>query len=232
MNFLILNNKNNNIILSLYSKADTMRKLFIILLLPIVFSCNNPVMNIQKGINNLVTGQNEIKNEIVQMKNNIEKLAINDSIMNRQLQFYPSAVPVNGDITSKYQTRIDPIDGDKKMHLGIDIRAPKGSPVVATATGMVESVNTHAGQYGQRIIINHYNGYKSIFGHLSKMYVKEGQTVVRGDTIGLVGNTGKSTGSHLHYEISFKGNKVSPGIFREQFKASELNMPSLYYSQL
>lgn len=172
-----------------------------------------------------------IDKKIDGMDKKITLLAVNDSIMNQQLQFYPAAVPTNGNVTSRYQVRTDPVNGEQRMHTGVDIKADKGTPVLSTATGMIESCDTDAGDYGKRIIINHMNGYKSIYGHLSKILVTEGKTVVRGDTIGLVGNSGRSTGSHLHYEISFHDKKINPATFRKQY-SEVLNTPSLLYSQL
>lgn len=173
-----------------------------------------------------------IDKKLDNIDNKIAKLAVSDSIMNQQLQFYPAAVPTNGNISSKYEVRIDPYTKLPTQHYGVDIKAEKGTPVVATATGMVESCDDHAGYYGKRVVIDHFNGYKSIYGHLSKIIAKQGSTIVKGDTLGLVGNTGRSTGNHLHYEITFHDKKVNPAVFRKQYSTQLLNTPTLLYTVL
>lgn len=171
-----------------------------------------------------------IDKKLDKIDNKVAQLAINDSLMNQQLQYYPAAVPTNGSISSRYEVRIDPFTKQPAQHYGIDIKSEKGTPVVATATGMVESTG-RKGNYGKQVTIDHFNGYKSTYGHLSEILVKEGQTVVRGDTIGEVGNTGRSTGNHLHYEISYHGKKINPNTFRKEY-SEVLNQPSVLYSQL
>ena len=195
-----------------------MRKLFIILLLPLMFSCHNPVTKIQTGINELVIGQKELHQEILVIKNDIKKLAVNDSIMNEQLRSYPAAVPVTGNITSFYQTRKDPINGIPTFHTGVDIRAPKGTAVLATGDGRIDKTSNDYGNYGKTIVVDHLNGFESLYGHLSMIEVQPNQLVKRGQEIGKVGSTGRSTGNHLHYEISFKQKKISPGVFRIPYR--------------
>jgi len=195
-----------------------MRKLFIILLLPLMFSCKNPVAKIQTGINELVIGQKELHQEILVIKNDIKKLAVNDSIMNEQLRSYPAAVPVTGNITSFYQIRKGPINGIPTFHTGVDIRAPKGTAVLATGDGRIDKTSNDYGNYGKTIIIDHQNGFHSLYGHLSNILVAENQLVKRGQEIGKVGSTGRSTGNHLHYEISFREKKINPGVFRIPYR--------------
>jgi murein DD-endopeptidase MepM/ murein hydrolase activator NlpD len=105
--------------------------------------------------------------------------------------------------------RRDPFNGRRKMHEGLDIAARTGTPVVATADGIVSSVRTEAG-YGKVAVVDHGYGYRTIYGHNSRIYVKVGQRVRRGDRIAAVGNTGRSTGSHIHYEVRLNGVPVNP----------------------
>lgn len=110
---------------------------------------------------------------------------------------------------SGFGRRIHPIYKIRKMHTGIDFTAPIGTPIYATGNGRVTAVGVDGG-YGQRVIINHGYSYTTLYGHMSRFAVKQGQSVKRGDLIGYVGNTGTSTGPHLHYEVHKNGRPVNP----------------------
>lgn len=112
-------------------------------------------------------------------------------------------------MASGYGVRRDPIYGTMKFHEGMDFSAPVGTPVYATADGRVASAGWQ-GLYGNLIEIDHGYNYKTRYAHLSQVKVRAGQTVHRGDLIGLVGNTGKSTGPHLHYEVRLRGQAQNP----------------------
>lgn len=116
-------------------------------------------------------------------------------------------------IGSGFGYRTDPFYRTQRFHAGIDFTAPRGVEVYATADGVVEKVTSEIWGYGQHIIINHGNGFKTLYGHLSRFKVKRGQKVTRGQLIGLVGSTGKSTGPHLHYEVHKNGEKLNPAYF-------------------
>lgn len=116
-------------------------------------------------------------------------------------------------IGSGFGYRTDPFYRTQRFHAGIDFTAPRGVEVYATADGTVELVVSEIWGYGQHIIINHGNGFKTLYAHLSKFKVKRGQKVTRGQLIGLVGSTGKSTGAHLHYEVHKNGEKLNPAYF-------------------
>lgn len=116
-------------------------------------------------------------------------------------------------IGSGFGYRTDPFYRTQRFHAGIDFTAPRGVEVYATADGTVEEVTTEIWGYGQHIIINHGNGFRTLYGHLSKFKVKRGQKVTRGQLIGLIGSTGKSTGPHLHYEVHKNGEKLNPAFF-------------------
>ena len=122
----------------------------------------------------------------------------------------PSAMPVKGTaLTSKYGVRSDPFQGRAAMHAGVDLAGPLGTPIYATADGVVERSNWVNG-YGNLVELNHGRGIQTRYGHLSKALVTAGQKVKRGDLIALMGSTGRSTGSHLHYEVRIDGRAVNP----------------------
>ena len=112
-------------------------------------------------------------------------------------------------VSSLYGMRMHPRYGSWRMHEGVDLSAPKGTPVYATGNGVISEAKWRPG-YGQLIEINHGFGYKTRYGHLSKMFVIEGDSVTRGEVIGEVGNTGVSSGAHLHYEVRYRNNTVNP----------------------
>ena len=113
------------------------------------------------------------------------------------------------DVSSLYGMRMHPRYGYWKMHEGVDLSAAKGTPLYATGNGVVVRASWQRG-YGELIELNHGFGYKTRYGHLSKMYVSPGDSVTRGQVIGEVGNTGVSSGAHLHYEVRFRDKTVNP----------------------
>ena len=121
----------------------------------------------------------------------------------------PSIWPAHGWLTGMFGGRPDPFTGEPDIHQGIDIATDKGNPVYATADGKVQSAGA-AGQYGNLIVIGHDFGLSTRYGHLSRFNVRVGQHVARGDVIGYVGSTGRSTGAHLHYEILANGRQINP----------------------
>ena len=135
----------------------------------------------------------------------------------------PAIQPVsNKDLTrlaSGYGYRIDPIYKTRKFHQGIDFTAPTGTPIYATGNGVVVRTQKLRTGYGQNVIIDHGYGYRSLYAHMSKILVKRGQKVKRGEVIGKVGSTGKSTAPHLHYEVIKNGRKLNP----IEFFYSDLN---------
>lgn len=125
----------------------------------------------------------------------------------------PLGWPFKGTITSKFGYRVNPFTGSRvESHGGLDIRAPYGAPVKAMAKGTVVKASPWGG-YGNCVIIQHINGYQTIYGHLSKILVKPGDKVDISQQIGKVGSTGRSTGPHLHYEIRQYGKRVNPTSF-------------------
>jgi murein DD-endopeptidase MepM/ murein hydrolase activator NlpD len=142
--------------------------------------------------------------ELIEIAKNKEKM----------LASIPSIQPVrNTDLkrmASGYGYRIDPHYKTRRMHTGMDFTAKTGTDVYATGDGYVESIESSGWGYGKCIVINHGFGFKTRYAHLSAFKVKKGQKISRGDLIGLVGSTGKSTGPHLHYEVEKSGKKVNP----------------------
>jgi murein DD-endopeptidase MepM/ murein hydrolase activator NlpD len=121
----------------------------------------------------------------------------------------PSIWPAKGWLTGTFGGRSDPFTGEPAFHQGLDISTEKGNPVYATADGQVESAS-YTGDYGNLIVLRHDFGLTTRYGHLSVFNVKPGATVHRGDVIGFVGSTGRSTGAHLHYEILANGKLINP----------------------
>jgi murein DD-endopeptidase MepM/ murein hydrolase activator NlpD len=127
----------------------------------------------------------------------------------------PSSMPVSGtNFTSGYGVRSDPFRGRAAMHNGIDLAGPIGTQIRATADGYVQR-SEWANGYGNLVEINHGRGIQTRYGHLSKSLVTPGQRVKRGDLIALMGSTGRSTGSHLHYEVRIDGKAVNPTPFMQ-----------------
>ncbi len=132
---------------------------------------------------------------------------------NEMLASIPAIQPVsNRDLrrmASGFGYRIHPIYKTRKLHTGMDFSAPVGTDIYATGNGKVVEATYDRG-YGYHVIIDHGFGYKTLYGHMSKIQVKPGQVIKRGEVIGLVGNTGTSTAPHLHYEVIKNGNKINP----------------------
>jgi len=122
----------------------------------------------------------------------------------------PRGIPSKGYITSHFGSRTDPVSHGTAFHMGIDIAQLSGKPVWATANGRVSFAGKR--QYGGNVVeVEHLeSGYKTVYAHLQNINVKVGENVARGQKLGTVGTTGKSTGPHLHYEVHFKGKPVDP----------------------
>jgi murein DD-endopeptidase MepM/ murein hydrolase activator NlpD len=123
--------------------------------------------------------------------------------------FMPSLWPVIGPITCAFGERMDPFSGEGAFHTGVDIGAQYGDPVHATADGVVINAEEHVG-YGRLVVIDHGFGVTSWYGHLSSLNVTVGQQINRGEVIGFVGVSGRTTGPHVHYEVRINGAPVNP----------------------
>ncbi|MFT5512284.1 MAG: murein DD-endopeptidase MepM/ murein hydrolase activator NlpD [Bacteroidia bacterium] len=132
----------------------------------------------------------------------------------KQLASVPAIMPIANKelkrMASGYGYRIDPFYKTRKFHAGMDFTSPTGTDVHVTGDGVIESIQVKRWGYGRNIVVDHGFGYKTRYAHLSAFKVKKGQKVTRGQVIGLVGSTGKSTAPHLHYEVTLNGAKQNP----------------------
>ena len=119
-------------------------------------------------------------------------------------------IPSGVEFTSGYGVRSDPFGRGRAMHAGIDLSGPQGTPIYATADGTITEAGWNSGGYGNLVKVDHGRGIETRYGHLSKMTVRAGERVTRGQLIGRMGSTGRSTGSHLHYEVRIDGRAVNP----------------------
>ncbi len=162
-----------------------------------------------ENIEKLHYALDKLKYELSQEDKNIKELFKYLKEKNIKLSCTPSIMPAEGWISSGFGYRKDPFTGRIRFHAGIDISNRIGTPVVAPADGIVTFVGKDGG-YGNLIIISHGYGITTRYGHLHKIFVKVGQKVQRGDIIGEIGNTGRSTGPHLHYEVRIYNKPVNP----------------------
>ena len=142
----------------------------------------------------------------------LEQLATHVSEMMGAL---PLGWPVHGHVSSEYGVRRSPWGRARERHEGIDIGSLPGTPVEAPAAGTVVAVSSHGG-YGRHVVLDHGNGVRSRYAHMRKLDVQVGQRVEKGQVIGFVGSTGRSTGPHLHYEVLVDGKRVNPRSFLQQ----------------
>lgn len=196
---------------------------------PIPDSARQKALEKQQEIK-LVSGmaQDDLSGSIVASLNNITSRMAHQSksydeiagfIKNKAylLACTPAIQPVSNKdlrrIASGFGSRIDPVYKTVKMHEGLDFAAPQGTPIYATANGTITVAGNTANGYGNHVVINHGYGYETLYGHMVRVKVHAGQKVTRGEIIGWVGSTGKSTGPHCHYEVHKNGQKVDPVYF-------------------
>ena len=158
------------------------------------------------------------------LKNVFQTLSANDD----RLKHYPAIQPISKKdlkrISSGFSVRIHPVYRMNRFHYGIDFAAPQGTPIYATADGTVVAAGSFL-SYGNYIKISHGYEYETAYGHLHSVGVRKGQKVFRGQIIGVVGNTGISTGDHLHYEVIYRDKPVNPiNYFAEDITAEEYQM--------
>ena len=171
---------------------------------------NQLVSSILATLNNLasrITAQKKSYDEVDELVKN--KAAL--------LSHTPAIQPINNKdlnrVASGYGYRIDPVYKTTKFHAGLDFSAPQGTPIYATADGTVTTSGNSGNGYGNHVIINHGYGYETLYGHMVRVKSRSGQAVKRGEVIGWVGSTGKSTGPHCHYEVHKNGEKINPIYF-------------------
>ncbi len=167
----------------------------------------NSIMQSLRNLANRIQVQTNSYNEIDGLIKNKEQL----------LAHTPAIQPVSNKdlsrIASGFGYRIDPVYKTVKMHAGLDFAAPQGTPIYATADGTVAVSGNVGNGYGNHVIIRHGYGYETLYGHMVKVKSRQGQAVKRGEVIGWVGSTGKSTGPHCHYEVRKNNNKIDPVYF-------------------
>jgi len=163
-----------------------------------------------KDIRHLTSSWKQIKHQYEQLVDYVQKHS--DS-----LKYIPGIQPVPntnlGFVIYGFGRKIDPVYKTPSFHRGIDFAAPGGTPVFATANGIVVEANQKIRGLGLHVKIDHQNGYQTLYAHLSELSVKAGQKVMQGQIIGFVGNTGKALLPHLHYEVIYKGHPVNPIYF-------------------
>jgi murein DD-endopeptidase MepM/ murein hydrolase activator NlpD len=165
------------------------------------------IQNTLKVLAGRINVQKRSYKELEGLMNNKEKI----------LAATPAIQPVSNKdlsrIASGFGYRIDPVYKSIKMHAGLDFAAPQGTPIYATANGRVKTSGYSSGGYGNHVVIDHGYGYETLYGHMVRVKARAGQQVLRGEIIGYVGTTGKSTGPHCHYEVHKNGNKIDPVYF-------------------
>jgi murein DD-endopeptidase MepM/ murein hydrolase activator NlpD len=196
---------------------------------PIPDSARAKAMEKQKELR-LVEGmnQNDLAGSIAKTINNLTlRMAFQDKsftelqgfIRNKEvlLASTPAIQPVSNKqltrIASGFGYRIDPVYKTVKMHAGLDFAAPQGTPIYATADGVVSEAGNSGDGYGNHVVIRHGYGYETLYGHMFRVKARRGEKVKRGTVIGYVGSTGKSTGPHCHYEVRKNDRPLDPVYF-------------------
>lgn len=158
--------------------------------------------------NNLV----DMKEELPALLDSFEELLQRFEEYEEELRTIPTYVPAEGRISSQFGNRRDPFTRWTRFHSGIDIAAPLNTPIYAAADGKVTMAGWNGG-YGNTVMVEHDTTYETLYAHLNKIDVKVGDSVKKGDIIGRMGTTGRSTGVHLHYEIKRNGEHVDPYMY-------------------
>lgn len=155
-----------------------------------------------------------LQRSLIAQSKSIEEIFSLAEKNNEMLSSIPAIQPINNTdlarVASGYGYRIHPIYKIRKLHTGMDFSASTGTEIYATGDGVVVNVEKKNRGYGYHVIIKHGFGYQTLYGHMSKILVRKGQKVMRGEVIGLVGNTGTSVAPHLHYEVHKEGKAVNP----------------------
>lgn len=161
-------------------------------------------------IENLLRSLDQVERELNIQKQSYGEIRQKLVTDEERLKHVPSVIPINqGRLTDSFGYRRDPFTHQIRFHYGADFSAPTGTPVFCTADGKVVKAQRVPG-FGKVVEIDHGYGFTTIYGHLDDFNVRRGQTVHRGDQVGMVGNTGRSTAPHLHYEVRVKGRPVDP----------------------
>jgi murein DD-endopeptidase MepM/ murein hydrolase activator NlpD len=171
------------------------------------FELESSIVNSLDMLGRRMSAQERSYKEITEFIKNKEQL----------LACTPAIQPVSNSelkrVASGYGYRIDPIYKTTRFHAGLDFSAPQGTPIYATANGVAKVAGNAGNGYGNHVVLNHGYGYQTLYGHMYKIKVRPGERVKRGEVIGYVGNTGKSTAPHCHYEVHKNGQRIDPVYF-------------------
>ena len=171
-------------------------------------------MNPDEMLLSIKEGMNVLSHRIYIQRRSYDTLEHMVRSKEQMLQAIPAIQPISNKtlrhLASGFGYRVDPIYKTVKLHTGLDFAAPMGTPIYATGNGRVVAANYDNHGYGNHVIINHGYGYETLYGHMVRIKARMGQVVNRGEVIGWIGSTGKSTGPHLHYEVIKSGYKIDP----------------------
>src|SRR5690554_454925 len=174
-----------------------------------------PSYNLSSADNDLTrleilnTNLDFVEKELEKSEERLDKLSADLRAFNKELDYTPTIWPVYGRITSGFGYRIHPISRKHDFHRGIDIAARKGTPIRAAAGGRIVRANFYGG-YGWTVIIDHGYGYRTLYAHNRNLVVRQGQYVSKGQVVAYSGDSGNTTGPHLHYEVHVNGKPVNP----------------------
>ena len=167
--------------------------------------------------NSIVASINKLSSRVTYQQKSYEEIAGFIKNKEKLLSSTPAIQPVSNKnlnrLASGFGYRIDPVYKNVKFHAGLDFAAPLGTPIYATADGVVKVAGNLGNGYGNHVIVNHGYGYETLYGHMYRLAVRNGGRVKRGEVIGYVGSTGKSTGPHCHYEVHKNGRPLDPVYF-------------------
>ena len=174
-------------------------------------------MNNAQLTNSIVSSINKLSSRVSSQQKSYEEIAGFIKDKEKLLSSTPAIQPVSNKnlnrLASGFGYRVDPVYKTVKFHAGLDFAAPLGTPIYATADGVVKVAGNLGNGYGNHVVVNHGYGYETLYGHMYKLAVRNGGRVKRGEVIGYVGSTGKSTGPHCHYEVHKNGRPLDPVYF-------------------
>lgn len=185
--------------------------IFIVLVILLIKNMNfSYAQKTANGIKSIITSEYNLKERLDSLGNILPGVRRNIMrVFNTAASSQPMDMPVEGPITSGYGMRVHPVFGVERKHDGIDIGASVGEPVKAALSGTISEIKADQ-NYGNVVVIDHGDGLKTLYGHLDDIEVSKDQQVDRGQVIGAVGNTGISSGSHLHFEVWINDRPVDP----------------------
>jgi len=174
-------------------------------------------MDNQELTNSIVTSINKLSARVDHQQKSYDEIAGFIKNKEKLLSSTPAIQPVSNKnlnrLASGFGYRVDPVYKTVKFHAGLDFAAPLGTPIYATADGNVKVAGNLGNGYGNHVVLNHGYGYETLYGHMYRIAVRNGARVKRGEIIGYVGSTGKSTGPHCHYEVHKNGRPLDPVYF-------------------